>query len=102
MHKGGITYILCSPDKNVLYVGVTSDLQTRVWQHKTHYYEGSFTARYNCTQLVWYKYFISIEEAIAEEKRIKGGSRKKKEDLINAFNYEWKDLWNDIKDLRSY
>lgn len=52
--------------------------------------------------MVWYKYFASIEDAIAEEKRIKGGSRKKKEDLINGFNNEWKDLWDDVKDARLY
>lgn len=102
MQKGGIVYILCSPDKNALYVGVTSDLRTRIWQHKTHFYPKSFTAKYHCTVLVWYKYFASIEDAIAEEKRIKGGSRKKKEDLINGFNNEWKDLWDDVKDARLY
>ncbi len=102
MQKGGLVYIVASPDRNVLYTGVTSDLQTRVWKHKTKFYENSFTARYNCCVLVWYKYFDAIEQAIAEEKRIKAGTRKKKEELITGFNYEWKDLWNDVKDLRLY
>ena len=94
--------MVCSPDRTALYVGVTSDLQKRIWQHKTHFYERSYTARYNCVVLVWYKYFISIEEAIAEEKRIKGGSRRQKEELINTFNSDWRDLWEQIKDMRLY
>jgi putative endonuclease len=102
MQKGGLVYIVCSPDRNVLYTGVTSDLQTRIWKHKTKFYENSFTAKYNCVVLVWYKYFIDIQQAIAEEKRIKAGSRKKKEALINDFNYEWRDLWDDAKDLKLY
>ena len=102
MQKGGLVYIICSPNRAVLYTGVTSDLQTRIWKHKTKFYENSFTAKYNCVVLVWYKYFHFIEEAIAEEKRIKAGNRLKKEKLINEFNNDWKDLWDDIKDLRLY
>lgn len=102
MQKGGLVYIISSPDRTALYVGVTSDLSSRTWQHKTKFYENSFTAKYNCVVLVWYKYFHHIEEAIAEEKRIKGGSRKKKLDLINATNYEWKDLWEEVKDIRLF
>ena len=94
--------MVCSPDKTALYVGVTSDLRNRIWKHKNKFYENSFTARYNCVVLVWYKYFDYIEESIKEEKRIKGGSRKKKEQLINEFNYEWKDLWLDIENLKMY
>ncbi len=102
MLNGGLVYMVCSPNRSSLYVGVTSDLQTRVWKHQTKFYQNSFTARYNCTVLVWYKYFDSITDAIAEEKRIKAGSRKRKEDLINSMNYEWKDLWHEVKDLRLY
>ncbi len=54
--------------------------------------------RSNCDKLVYFENFIRIEEAIAREKQIKGGSRKGKEELINAFNPEWKDLWEVIKD----
>ena len=102
MQKGGLVYIVSSPDKTVLYTGVTSDLQSRIWKHKTKFYENSFTAKFNCVVLVWYKYFPHIEEAINEEKRIKAGSRKKKELLINNFNQEWKDLWDDIVDIKLY
>ena len=54
---------------------------------------------YNCIKLVYYRWFELIIEAIAEEKRIKGGSRKKKEDLINGMNPKWKDLYDEIKYL---
>ncbi len=94
--------MVCSPDRTALYTGVTTDLATRTWKHKNKFYENSFTRRYNCVVLVWYRYFDSISDAIAEEKRIKGGSRKKKEELINSFNYQWKDLWEEIKDIRGF
>lgn len=102
MQKGGLVYIVSSPNRGVLYTGVTSDLSNRIWKHKTKFYENSFTAQYNCVVLVWYKYFDHIEDAIAEEKRIKGGSRKKKEMLIDGFNPERKDLWEQAKDIRLY
>ena len=62
-------------------------------------YPTSFSAKYNCVKLVYYRRFESIVEAITEEKRIKGGSRKKKEDLINGINPEWKDLYDENKYL---
>ncbi len=76
----------------MLYIGVTSDLIGRVYEHKTKAFPNSFTAKYNCNKLVYYNGFMTITEAINEEKRLKGGSRKKKIDLINAMNPEWKDL----------
>jgi putative endonuclease len=98
MQRGGTVYIMASVNNKVLYTGVTSDLYSRVSQHKDKIYSKSFTASYNCQKLVYYSSFSNIEEAIAEEKRIKGGSRKNKEILINSMNPEWTDLWNDIKD----
>jgi Predicted endonuclease containing a URI domain len=97
MYKGGTVYIMSSPDKTTLYTGVTSDLIGRVWEHKSHHYQGSFSAKYKCTMLVYYKRFDGIEDAIEEEKRIKGGSRAKKEALINAANPEWLDLSDSIE-----
>ena len=102
MRNGGVVYMVCSPNRNTIYVGVTSDPSARIWTHKAKFYENSFTRRYNCVVLVWYKYYDDTVEAIKEEKRIKGGSRQQKEDLINAFNYEWRDLWDDIKDIRTF
>ncbi len=98
MKYGGSVYILTNKYHTVLYTGVTSDLKKRVYQHKNKKFKSSFTANYNCDQLVYFKNFIRIEEAIAREKQIKGGSRKVKEELINAFKPEWKDLWEVTKD----
>lgn len=96
MYKGGYVYITSSPDKCALYVGVTSNLYKRIWEHRTKVYPGSYSAKYNCVMLVYYLQIDSIEQAILEEKRIKAGSRKQKEALINNLNPEWKDLWENI------
>ena len=96
---GGWVYMMCSINHSTLYVGVTSNIASRVYQHKNKMYPTSFSARYNCIKLVYYWRFELIVEAIAEEKRIKGGSRKKKEDLINNMNPEWKDLYDEVKYL---
>jgi putative endonuclease len=89
--------MMSSLNNRVLYTGVTSNLADRVWQHKEKFYPQSFTARYNCVKLVYYVQFATIMEAIAEEKRIKEGSRKKKETRIHAMNPEWKDLWDEVR-----
>jgi putative endonuclease len=94
---GGWVYIMCSMNGSTLYVGVTSNLPSRVYEHKYKIHPGSFSAKYNCINLVYYKYYQTITEAIAEEKRIKGGSRKKKEELINSMNPDWRDLYENIK-----
>ena len=91
--------MVTNKNNTVIYTGVTSNLNGRIWQHKTKFFEKSFTAKYNCDKLVWYEVFPTIMEAIDREKQIKGGSRKKKEDLINKMNREWKDLWGEIGDL---
>ena len=96
---GGWVYVMCSLNHSTLYVGVTSNIASRVYEHKHKVYPKSFSSRYNCVKLVYYKHFETIMETIVEEKRIKGGSRKKKEDLINGMNPEWKDLYDDIKYL---
>lgn len=97
MEKGGCVYILTNKHHTALYTGVTSNLVARIIQHREHYYQNSFTFRYNCYKLVYYRSFPTIEEAIAEEKRIKGGSRAKKELLIAAANPQWNDLWDEVK-----
>ena len=80
----------------VLYVGVTANLIARVQQHKEKTHPNSFTAKYNCDKLVYHCTFSTIEEAIAEEKRIKAGSRQKKEELISRMNAEWKDMFEKL------
>jgi putative endonuclease len=93
MQVGGCVYIVTNVIKSVLYTGVTSDLISRVQQHKSKYFPESFTAKYNVGILVYYQFYPSIMEAILEEKRIKGGSRKQKMELINSINPNWEDLW---------
>jgi len=78
-----------------LYVGVTSNLPQRVWQHREKTIDG-FTSRYGCKMLVWYEPHETMEHAIAREKQIKGGSRAKKLALIEAVNPAWKDLYEQI------
>ena len=79
-----------------LYVGVSSDLTGRVWQHKNNVYPNGYTARYNCYKLVYYAFYSRIEEAIGVEKTLKGGNRKNKIKLINAMNPKWLDLYDDL------
>lgn len=97
MKYGGCIYVLTNPHNTVLYAGVTSDLKKRIRQHQNKEFPTSFTSKYNCNKLVYFENFITIEEAIAREKQIKGGSRKAKEALINSFNSQWKDLWELVK-----
>jgi putative endonuclease len=96
MQRGGCVYIMTNYNKTVLYVGVTSDLKYRIYQHKHHLYKNSFTDKYNLTYCIYYEIFHRIEEAIAREKQIKKYRREKKDALINEINPEWKDLWNEI------
>lgn len=91
--RGGCVYIMTNITHSVLYTGVTSDLIGRVWQHKNKAYPKSFTAKYNCNKLVYYFFYPVIEEAIANEKAIKGGSRTDKIKLINGLNPDWKDMY---------
>ena len=79
----------------VIYTGVTSNLLRRVTEHKEKAIEG-FTSRYNVNKLVYYEEFATMEEAIAREKQIKGGSRKKKLDLIKSKNPNWEDLYDEF------
>ncbi|MGE6218344.1 GIY-YIG nuclease family protein [Nubsella zeaxanthinifaciens] len=96
MERGGVVYIMTNKYNAVLYVGVTSDIAYRVWQHRNNVYPNSFTAKYNCKKLVYYQFFPTIDEAIAEEKRIKSGSRIAKIKLIEILNSSWKDLYDEV------
>ena len=79
-----------------LYVGVTSVLKKRIWEHKTRIDPKSFTARYNCDKLLYYEFYSTITEAIAYEKSLKNRSRAYKESVISMMNPEWKDLGDDV------
>ena len=94
--RGGCIYIMANKTHSVLYVGVTSDLLTRVWQHKNKVHSKSFTAKYNCIHLVYYCAYSTIVEAIAAEKLLKGGSRQAKINLINSLNPTWIDLYDGL------
>ena len=88
-------YIMTNKHHTVLYTGVTSDLAKRVWEHKEKLVEG-FTKRYNITKLVYYEAGSDALGAIAREKQIKAGSRKKKVDLISNLNSQWRDLSDEL------
>ena len=88
-------YVMASKRNGTLYTGVTSDLISRVWQHRTGVADG-FTKRYGCKLLVWYEVGGDMAGAIQREKQIKAGSRANKLALIEKIKPEWRDLWNDI------
>jgi len=94
--RGGCVYIMTNKLHTVLYVGVTSDLTGRVWDHKNETYPKSFTAKYKCHKLVYYLFYLHIDEAIAVEKVTKGRSRTYKQQLVNSLNPEWRDLYDDL------
>jgi putative endonuclease len=83
-------YILTNKSHHVLYTGVTNNLTRRINEHKADL--SGFTARYHAHTLVYFEEFQRIEDAISREKQIKGGSRKKKFELVNSINPEWNDL----------
>ena len=85
-------YILTNTQNTVLYTGVTNNLEKRIAEHKAKIYSDSFTARYNIHKLVYFETTTDIESAIAREKQIKAGSRKKKLSLIETINPAWNDL----------
>ncbi|MBN2616572.1 MAG: GIY-YIG nuclease family protein [Bacteroidales bacterium] len=96
MVRGGYVYLMTNKNNTVLYTGVTSELRDRVYDHKIHYYSNSFTSRYRIHKLVYYEGFDSMEEAISRERQLKGGSRKKKIELVEKMNPKWIDLFDQI------
>ena len=89
--KTYFVYIMSSPNKNSIYIGVTNDLQRRVKEHKSKTIDG-FTSKYNCIHLVHFESFNDIEKAIQREKQIKKWNRKWKNELILSENNDWLDL----------
>jgi putative endonuclease len=92
LDKQPAVYILASKRNGTLYIGVTSNLIKRIWEHKNDMVEG-FTKRYGVHQLVWYELHESIESAIEREKQMKEWKRKWKLKLIEAVNQNWRDLY---------
>ena len=89
--KGAYVYILSNKRNGTLYVGVTSNLVKRIFEHKEKVVN-CFYDKYNLDLLVYYEERWSIEEAIQREKQLKAGNRKKKLGLIESINPDWKDL----------
>ena len=88
-------YIVANKRNGAIYVGVTSNLVQRAWQHREGIVDG-FTKRYGCKLLVWFELHSTMDYAIAREKQLKGGSRRKKLALIEATNPLWRDLYPEI------
>ena len=95
MDKQPAVYILASKRNGTLYIGVTSALVKRIWEHKNNMVEG-FTKRYNIHRLIWYELHESIESAITREKQLKNWKRKWKLELIESSNPKWQDLYHTI------
>jgi putative endonuclease len=86
---------MSNKNNTVLCTGVTNDLRRRVYEHKEKTVDG-FTKKYHITKLVYYEILRNAGSAIAREKQIKGGSRRKKEELIKGLNPQWKDLYEEL------
>ena len=94
-HFQPAVYIMANHKYGTIYVGVTSNLHQRAWQHREGVVAG-FTKKHGCKRLVWFDLHATMEYAITREKQIKGGSRAKKVALIEAMNPEWRDLFFEL------
>lgn len=94
-HREPCVYILASGERRTLYVGVTSNLSKRVWEHRNRVVS-SFTSRHRIHTLVWFEQHDSMASAIAREKAVKGWRRIWKIELIERFNPGWRDLYLEI------
>ncbi len=88
-------YILASNNNTTIYIGVTNNIERRIYEHKNKVVKG-FTNTYNCNKLVYFEIFSDIQEAIKREKYIKGKKRSFKLDLIQSLNPNWLDLYDMI------
>ena len=94
-HFKPAVYILASKYQGVLYIGVTSNLPHRIWQHKHKLVDG-FSRQYNVDRLVWYELHVEMYAAITREKQIKKWNRAWKIELIETDNPNWNDLFEEI------
>lgn len=95
MEKYSYVYIVTNQKNGTLYIGVTSNLIKRIWEHKNKTADG-FTKKYDCTRLVYYEQHSEMLEAIKREKRVKKYLRAWKIELIESMNPKWVDLYKDI------
>lgn len=90
-------YIMTNRKDGVLYIGVTDNIERRVWEHKNKFYKKSFTARYNCDKLVYFEEFDNGMDAVIREKQFKKWNRQWKVNFIEEMNPSWMDIsmnWN--------
>ena len=95
MDKQPAVYILANGRNGTLYIGVTSDLILRVWQHREHLADG-FAKKFGVARLVWWEQHVTMESAIVREKQLKKWNRSWKIRLIEDGNPYWHDLWDQI------
>ena len=95
MAKQPAVYVLASRRNGTLYIGATSDLVARIWQHRNDVVAG-FTKRYGVHTLVYFELHPEMTQAIAREKQLKKWKRAWKLELIERHNPEWRDLWDEI------
>ena len=89
-------YILASATNYTVYIGVTSDLIRRVYEHRKHLDPDSFTSKYDVYKLVYFEQTNDVKAALEREKQLKGWRRSKKNALIESINPEWKDLYPEL------
>ncbi len=89
-------YILASVTNVTVYIGVTSNLLQRVYEHKNHLDPDSFTAKYNVEKLVYFEETTDVRVALEREKQLKGWRRSKKNALVQTMNPQWRDLYPDL------
>lgn len=94
-NKQPAVYVMASKRNGTLYIGATSDLVKRGWEHRKQVVDG-FTKKYNVHNLVYYELFEDMESAITREKQLKKWRRAWKIELIEKTNRDWKDLWSDL------
>ncbi len=92
MQKNPCVYIMANKRNGTIYVGVTSSIQHRTWQHRTGFNNG-FTKKYQLNQLVYFEFLATMPEAIRREKQLKNWTRKRKLALIESMNPKWEDLF---------
>ncbi|MGL1889890.1 MAG: GIY-YIG nuclease family protein [Reichenbachiella sp.] len=97
--KGGYIYMMSNVYRTVLYIGVTANLYTRAYQHKSGH-GSAFTKKYNCVDLLYYEFFKDIETAIAREKRLKKYKREWKWELIDGLYPDRVDLFDQVSEMR--
>jgi putative endonuclease len=98
--KGGYTYIIASTDNRYLYIGVTSNLYARIYEHKEGVSGSVYATSHKCMKLVYWEFFPDIESAIDREKRLKKFKRHWKEGLVDGMNSKWVDLFDSVEEMQ--